>query len=254
MRVQFLSDLHLESCGFDLKLNKEADILVLAGDITTYQTYDMFEKLLKDTKKIPTIYLFGNHEFYLANPTMEQTKKDIKHICSKYKNVHVLDDTWIDIDGVRFVGSTLWSDFQLPFFQGGFYGSDAYFAKELAGRNISDFYRIPDLTPDKAEVCHSHAIDTIALAKRCRTPVVVCTHFLPSAKSIDPQFKTSALNPYFASNCEHLMGDNVVAWIHGHTHSSHDYVLNGTHVVCNPRGYTEAENRQFDPLRVVDVG
>ena len=31
--------------------------------------------------------------------------------------------------------------------------------------------------------------------------------------------------------------ERVVLWVHGHTHDAHDYVLNDTRIVCNPRGY-----------------
>ena len=33
-----------------------------------------------------------------------------------------------------------------------------------------------------------------------------------------------------------LDGSRAQLWIHGHTHDSFDYVVNGTRVVCNPRG------------------
>jgi hypothetical protein len=47
-------------------------------------------------------------------------------------------------------------------------------------------------------------------------------------------------------------------WVHGHTHSSFDYLLNGTRVVCNPRGYPLRrqggfENPDFNASFAVDL-
>lgn len=84
------------------------------------------------------------------------------------------------------------------------------------------------------------------------------THHAPSPKSIHPRFAGSLLNACFVSDVEKLMDrDRVALWVHGHTHDSFDYVVNGTRVVCNPRGYAKlgtAENSAFDPGFTVDVG
>jgi hypothetical protein len=48
----------------------------------------------------------------------------------------------------------------------------------------------------------------------------------------------------------------VQLWIHGHTHDSFDYLLNGTRIVCNPRGYARSgvnENPLFDPDLIIPV-
>ena len=61
----------------------------------------------------------------------------------------------------------------------------------------------------------------------------------------------------FVSDLDHLTGgDRVQLWIHGHTHDSFDYRLNGTRVVCNPRGYARDgvnENARFDLEFTVEV-
>jgi hypothetical protein len=51
-------------------------------------------------------------------------------------------------------------------------------------------------------------------------------------------------------------GAHACLWVHGHTHDSFDYVVNGTRVVCNPRGYAQYgvnENPRFDPGFVIDI-
>lgn len=257
MKIQYLSDLHLESCAFTLKVHPDADVLVLAGDICTTKTLNSLRKLLTETMGKPTIYLFGNHEFY--GNRMEDAKKQIGDVCKEFSNVHLLDDSSVVINGVLFVGSTLWSDFKLPLtnFRGKL-ESNRHLAFELASHGIADFHNIAHkgvmFRPDMAAELHEQARSTIQKTTADRGfRCVVCTHFLPSPLSLDPQFKNSPLNPYFASNCEDLMGGNVKAWIHGHTHSSCAYQVNGTQVGCNPRGYKNGENPKFDSQALITV-
>lgn len=86
---------------------------------------------------------------------------------------------------------------------------------------------------------------------------MVITHHAPSRHSIHPRFGDSLLNACFVSDAAHLLGaDRVSLWIHGHTHDSFDYRVNGTRVVCNPRGYARGgvnENPLFDPDFTVEV-
>ena len=95
------------------------------------------------------------------------------------------------------------------------------------------------------------------LATAHEGPTVVITHHAPSPKSIHPRFAGSLLNACFVSDAERLMGaDRVPLWIHGHTHDSFDYRVDGTRVVCNPRGYAKSgtnENALFDANLTLDV-
>ena len=86
---------------------------------------------------------------------------------------------------------------------------------------------------------------------------MVITHHAPSPKSIHPRFADSLLNACFVSDAERLIdGSRARLWIHGHTHDSFDYCLNGTRVVCNPRGYARNgvnENPLFDANFLVEI-
>jgi Icc-related predicted phosphoesterase len=96
------------------------------------------------------------------------------------------------------------------------------------------------------------------LAQPFAGPTVVITHHAPSPRSIHPRFEGSPVNACFVSRAEHLLGgDKVALWLHGHTHDSFDYEVEGTRVVCNPRGYRRNEvdeNAAFDPALVLSVG
>jgi hypothetical protein len=175
--------------------------------------------------------------------------------------VRVLDDDEIIFDGVRFLGTTLWTDFML-------FGESEKRAAAIqeALKFMRDFsrIRIDDaderlFSPaDSAALFDIHArwLDR-KLAEPYAGPTVVITHHAPSRKSIHPRFADSLLNACFVSDAERLAdGTRACLWVHGHTHDSFDYVLNGTRVVCNPRGYAQDgvnENPQFDANFLVEI-
>jgi Icc-related predicted phosphoesterase len=87
-------------------------------------------------------------------------------------------------------------------------------------------------------------------------PLVVITHYLPSARSLDGRYATSDYNCAYASNLDNLVADsNASVWVHGHTHVSKGYWIGNTQIVCNPRGYYGDElNPEFNPELIVEVG
>lgn len=231
-----------------------ADVVVLAGDIASPRQA-AFWALGFDK---PVIYVLGNHEFY--GGSIEGAAAELKQLCAGTQ-VHVLDDSEIVIDGVRFLGSTLWTDFML------FGAGDARLAAMAqAQRLLRDFSRIRSggeecavFTPDDAAALferHAQWLDR-RLDVAHDGPTVVITHHAPSRRSIHARFAGSVLNACFVSDAEWLAGAaRTRLWIHGHTHDSFDYDLHGTRVVCNPRGYAKAgvnENARFDPDFIVEV-
>jgi predicted phosphodiesterase len=253
MKLNILSDLHLSVRGLDRPRN-DADVVVLAGDIARPREAACwalgFDK--------PVLYVLGNHEFY--GSSIDGAAAELKRLCDG-THVHVLDNDEIVIDGVRFLGSTLWSDFML--FGD---GDERAAAIEEAQRLMRDFSRIQVhdaasalFTPaDSAALFERHAewLDRRLDAPHAG-PTVVITHHAPSRQSIHPRFAGSRLNACFVSDAERLVGAHRAHWwIHGHTHDSFDYVLHGTRVVCNPRGYAKAgvnENPRFDADFTIDV-
>lgn len=255
MKLHILSDLHLSASPFDVPVT-EADIVVLAGDIARPK------EAIQWAKKIPkpVIYVPGNHEFY--GSSIAATIHELKQL-SLNSNVHVLCDDALEIEGVRFLGTTLWTDFLLF----GESGKQRDVAIDSAMQMIRDFSRITAdgmsgalFTPqDSVSQFNEHSLwlDN-KLAEPFQGSTVVITHHSPSPKSIHPRFADSALNACFVSEAEWLLGDDrVTLWVHGHTHDSFDYPIKGTRVVCNPRGYAEAginENSHFDPNFIAELG
>lgn len=253
MKLQVLSDLHLNVEEFDAPV-AEADVVVLAGDIARPAKACVWAQRLRK----PVIYVAGNHEFY--GGSIDGTVQELRTMCAG-TNVHVLEGDELVIDDVRFLGTTLWTDF-LIFGE----GKERERAMEEARTLIRDFSRIRadssterTFSPDDSAVLFRRAVAWLQakLSEPFDGPTVVVTHHAPSARSIHPRFSGSLLNGCFVSDAEYLLdGDCVDLWIHGHTHDTFDYVAHGTRVVCNPRGYAKHgidENAAFDPSLIVVV-
>lgn len=248
MKLHILSDLHTEFADFTPP-HTDADVVVLAGDIGVGE--GGIEWAARHFADVPVIYVPGNHEFYhhdicLANQLKRKSRG----------HIHVLDNDSMVIDGVRFLGSTLWTDFN--------YDGDvkAQLARLDATRIISDFATIRNgvrkFSPADSIALHGEARSWLVekLSSKFDGPTVVVTHHLPAARSVAARFANDPLNAAFASRLEHIIEQyQPTLWVHGHTHAASDYRLYGTRVICNPRGYP-GENRDdtFRDNLVVSVG
>ncbi len=251
MKLSVLSDLHLSRGALAIPAN-DADAVVLAGDIARPKEAIAWASGFAK----PVLYVAGNHEFY--GGSIAGTVAELKRLSAGSK-IHVLDDDEVIIEGVRFLGTTLWTDFML-FGE----GEKRAAAMREAQRFMRDFSRIrlgeSPFTPEaSAALFKRHAAWLERkLAEPYAGPTVVITHHAPSRKSIHPRFADSLMNACFVSDAEHLIdGSRARLWIHGHTHDSFDYTVNGARVLCNPRGYAKDgvnENPLFDVNLSVEVG
>lgn len=253
MKLSILSDLHLAQGDLAPPAN-DADVVVLAGDIARpAQALAWASQLGK-----PVLYVAGNHEFYGAS--LQAAAAQLEQL-SRGSAIRVLDQGTQLIGNVRFLGCTLWTDFRL-FGE----GEIRQAAIEAAMRFMRDYSRIrladdsqELFTPRHAAALFQRHAAWLAreLAKPHDGPTVVITHHAPARASIHPRFENSLINACFVSDAQYLLdGARAQLWIHGHTHDSFDYVLNGTRVVCNPRGYAKDgvnENALFDPNFVVEI-
>ncbi len=272
MRIQLLSDLHLEVLAEldDLlnardhnfvQVNSEADVIVLAGDNANGE---MSLRLASETAQRagrPVIWLPGNHEYY---------GEDFAELNEAFRRqteygVHVLMNRQAIIDGVRFLGGTLWTDFKLR--TGHPRISNKKEAMAEAGLFLSDFFQIRQsgsrhrFTPADSLEEHNRtrAFLQAALDEPFDGKTIVVTHHAPHMQSINPRFAGDPLNPCFASDLSPLLY-KADLWLHGHVHSSVDYRVGRCRVVANPRGYPRSksgdlrfENDAFDPLQLIDL-
>jgi Icc-related predicted phosphoesterase len=247
MKLHILSDLHTEFADFDPP-KTDADIVVLAGDIGVGT--GGIEWAARQFPDAPVVYVPGNHEFYGHDIGITDRLQAAAPV-----NIQVLSDEALDFEGVRFLGITLWTDFNL-------YGhGEAWLSRSRAKQLIGDFVSIRNgarlFTPEDSVALHeaSKAWLVGELQTEFDGPTVVVTHHLPATPSIADRYRNDPLNPAFASRLEGIIEKyQPELWIHGHTHVSCDYEIFDTRVVCNPRGYpSESFARGFSPGLVAEV-
>ena len=165
-----------------------------------------------------------------------------------------LQNDEVIIDGVRFLGCTLWTDLNLMGNQPLAMVSALSDTKDY--RNIDHTASVP-LQPMHTLNEHKASLDF--LTESLNTPfdgkTVVVTHHSPSEQSCISKFRGDPSNYCYASRLDRFV--EVMApelWCHGHVHQSNNYVIGTTRVICNPRGYDEYEpNPEFDPQLVIDI-
>ena len=254
MKLQIISDLHLSV--FDLPPpHTDADLVIIAGDIMRPPEAIAWTQQLNK----PVIYVPGNHEFY--GSTLQATVQELQRLANG-TDIHVLDNQVLQWQGIRFVGSTLWTDFLCAGT-----GAEQENAITQSIKFNHDFSRIYIDAPPEGQVFTPQAAATLfsrnaswldtVLDQPFDGPTVVITHHAPSLRSIPSRFAGSPLNVNFVSDAEYLLGrERACMWVHGHLHDSFDYEISGTRVLCNPRGYARGganENPAFDPFLTVEI-
>jgi Icc-related predicted phosphoesterase len=260
MRIDYCSDLHLE---FGYVTLPGGDVLVLAGDICeerslrkqfhdtklidhddgAYRYTDFFERECSKYRKV--FMVMGNHEHYHGK--FHKTLEVLRGIVPE--NVTILEKEALEFEGVVFMGATLWTNCN---------NGDSLTTYTLkAGMNdyrvIQNFYEDKNLyfklTPEYTFRDHIKAMNFFReeIVKHTDKPVVVITHHAPSFMSISEQYRTPGdhhMNGGYASDLSEFILDHpqIKTWVHGHVHSTHDYVIGETRVVANPRGYLGHEH------------
>ena len=277
MRIQLFSDLHLErDPHFRPHIAAGTDVVVLAGDIGSYQAgsrlgsedfgLERFSPLRWDSACTNVLFVPGNHEFDALE--FDATYARLRATCER------LGLTWLEreivtIGQVRFVGTTLWSDFEA------LVGKQDGEAKQMQQRQkayrAANYYLKKNTTlksgePVLAEGLRAMAVECqvwlrAALAIPFDGATVAVTHFAPSVRSADPRY---GLTPSTAGFCNGLdaLFPLVDVWMHGHLHCANDYLVEGRdndqawscRVVANPLGYlNKGEQASFREHLVIEV-
>ena len=256
MRLQLLSDLHLESEVFDVVPAPGAELLVLAGDIDS--TWDGLARFRG--WPVPVLFVAGNHEF--DGRELDAAWPALRERCAAL-GIRMLERESLVLAGadgrrIRFVATIRWCDFD----------GLGVARREAAMRAGAYFQRVMRATraglPFDAAAVRDEALACRAwLEAELRKTgdwdaTVALTHFAPSPRSADPRY---GLQPGTASFCN--ADDDLLplanVWIHGHLHCRHDYVAThassaGTRVLCNSRGLAfKGEKVGHDALRVIEV-
>lgn len=267
MKLQLLSDLHLEAHPhFQPTAAPDAEVLVLAGDIGSYQEGGLLQDEYFGLERFsplpqfaswpcPVIFVPGNHEYDMHDWDVAHAR--LRRVCDALGIIWLERESLV-LNQVRFVGTTLWTDYDAialldPQVQAGdvgrllkqreksFRAANFYLRKTGGTRHGQPFLAEP--MREQALVCQEwlrHALQQPFAGK-----TVAITHFAPSLQSHDPRY---GLVPGTAGFCNAL--DDLLAhadlWLHGHLHAPSDYQVQGLHadgsewrcrVVANPLGY-----------------
>lgn len=258
MRLQILSDLHLESETFTAAPAPEAEVLVLAGDIDRgWSGLSQFAGW-----PVPVLFVAGNHEF--DGRDIDQATQDLRAHCDSLGIRLLQRDSLVlkDDQGrhVRFCGTVRWCDFNL-------FGAAGLAKAQRAG---AYFQRVMGSTrfgrPFDAEAVRALGLECRAWLDSVLTEspagrwdkTVTITHFAPSLRSADPRYGPQPTTASFCNADDDLVVRSDL-WIHGHLHCRHDYRVpragqQASRVVCRARGLErKGETENYDPMHLIEV-
>jgi Icc-related predicted phosphoesterase len=258
LKIHLLSDLHLEVNEFKPvgSIVNAADVIVLAGDV--HPGVDGFVWARQRFGSKPIVAIAGNHEFFGGdwNKTISEMRA-----AARDNDVHFLENEAVVIDGVKFLGATLWTDCA-------FFTESPTWDRVFAEKNFADFHAITvdgePLTTAHTIARHKESVDWLRteLVKGDPCQQVVVTHHFPHRKSCAPQYLDDRLTVVFGSHVPEDVLSRCGLWLHGHTHSSSNYRVGSgeryTRVICNARGFLwtrgddDDENPSFDPKLIVE--
>ncbi len=238
MKIQIVSDIHLEhldSDEFHLLIDPSAPVLVMSGDISTFDCVllpSFLDYISKNFVKV--FWILGNHEYYNNKGfSMHFIKDKLCDMCPN--NITVLDNETYIIEDYVFIGSTLWSKI-----------CDKN--KEIIEKSLNDFRHIfkdhtVNITSDDFNEMHNNCINFIdsSLNRFSDKKIIIITHYPPLCdKTISEEYLNSPLKSAFCSDLDiNVAKPNILFWISGHTH--HNYNLNfqksNIRLVSNQFGY-----------------
>lgn len=231
-KIFTISDLHSEFYGknrellFDLIPKLNAKFCILAGDIGSVMLQPaLLEETLLEFKSRHQYVLMvpGNHEYYGSNYKFEEVNKKLAQICAK-TGVILLNRGKVTIDGITFIGATLWSAID-----------------EAGTKAINDFNHVFESKIDYLERFigdYQYIRSELYKAVETDNKVVVVTHHLPSYSLIHPRFHNDPINTAFYSNVvSKLPMSRIKYWFCGHTHEFSKAKYGDAVLVCNPMGY-----------------
>lgn len=260
MRIQLLSDLHLETEVFVPEPAPGAELLVLAGDICS--RWDGFERF-RDWP-VPVIVVPGNHEF--DQRELRDALPALRRHCAAL-GLRVLERERLVLTDragqrIRLVATVRWSDFDVF----GDAGRDkalraaTYYVQVMRARCDGRTFDAAAVR-DESLACRAWLTRELARPSGDRGEhwdrTVAITHYAPSLRSLDPRYGRQPGTASFCNADDDLL-PAAQTWLHGHLHCRHDYTvdhaLGSTRVVSNARGHSaRGETHGHDPLFMIDV-
>jgi predicted phosphodiesterase len=274
MKIQLLSDLHLEAHPqWRAQPTPGVDALILAGDIGSYQRgstladpdFGLTQFSPLHGWPCPVFYVPGNHEY--DGMDFDQAHARLQTVCQRlgitWLERQALQVAWRDQHGqpVRLLGTTLWTDFD-AFAGTARTTSEQIKVRDKAFKAANYYLRKTDTTrhgePYLAAQLREQALQCqdwlrTALATPFVGSTVVVTHFAPSLRSADPRYGLTSGTAGFCNALDDLLA-SAQLWLHGHLHAPSDYLHGQCRVVANPLGYARKnEQAFFQPQSVVVI-
>ena len=286
MKISLVSDVHLEFGDLDIVNTDNAEVLILSGDICVAADLDMrdrrqtelgfarwrsemfhefFERCAANFPHV--IYIMGNHEYYHSDFATALT--DVRRKLAHLSNLYIMERDVKVIGDVTFIAGTLWTDMN---------NSDPLTLSHMRTM-MNDFRvitnsatpvhfktqegefrtRVGKFSPEDAVTEHVKMKQYIQRVVQGNhdTKYVVVGHHAPSRLSTHAMYANdTVMNGGFSSDMDEFIQDHpqIRLWTHGHTHHEFDYMIGGTRVMCNPRGYTGYEQQADEwELKTVDI-
>lgn len=232
MKIWIISDLHTDAACWEPRVVPDHDVLVLAGDVADGPVAAVAElRRIQALTARPIIFTPGNHDF--ANSTLRPS--EFQGLAWPIAVLRA--GASIRFGDVRFVGATLWTDFEL--------NDLSTRTQRWAIASMPEYRTVlhdtedRHITPRDIGLQHDHdrAALEAALSRPHEGETVVVTHHAPSARSI-PEDSWHERWPAYASDLEAMIRRfQPTLWVHGHIHEPQDYIIDATRVLSNPRGY-----------------
>ena len=252
--IRIASDTHLEqfygrnvaSLVVDILPTDNRDsesVLVLAGDISSKpnQLVEFIHGV--ESRFARVVYVNGNHEPYRQDIKIwEKNTRDLMELHLKNTSYALNEVKCEQIDGVRFIFSTMWAD-----------GGRDSTEMDLVECSLNDFRVIAKdgtifTVADMQSMHRSMRADIETFLKDTSSGMknVVVTHHMPSYRLCHPRFG-DYINGGVAANCDAILSSDYAPalWINGHTHDRISTKLWNTRIECNPSGYRGEYNNGY---------
>jgi len=256
MRLQLLSDLHLETESYDPEPAPGAELLVLGGDIDS--RWDALERFRGWPQ--PVVFVAGNHEF--DGRDLIDATAALRERCASIGITMLERDSLVVEDGqgrrIRLLGTTRWSDYDLfgPLGRAKAMRAGAYFLAIMQATMAGEPFDVEAVRAESL-ACREWLEFELKRRRDGWDRTVVVSHFAPSLKSADPRYGARSGTASFCNADDGLI-PLADLWLHGHVHCAHDYFVaragGATRVVCNSRGHAKRhETEAHRPLLVLEV-
>lgn len=254
MRIQILSDLHIDHdtnynvCKNLSPIENDKSILIIAGDTCSFnyrKKHKFFENIFSKWNIV--IEIPGNHDNYVLSHDWELANSSNVVTQNNGSTHYYLNNSFIDIDNVRFICSTMWS-----------YVRPQYEMDILRG--MTDYYLIKDynikINNDRFFKSKDFILKTIQNTPDNMSCIII-THHLPLLQLISKKYIGNVLNDAYASDCSgiiELYTNKINYWIHGHSHDFLNVKYLNTRFIRNPVGYLKyGEGKDFDRNYVIEI-